>query len=75
MKRDLLDKPDMIDTREIIDRIAELEDTEDEDEKEELAKLEAVIEEIGSEAEYGVTLIREDQFEDYAMQFAEDITR
>jgi len=40
---------------------------------EELADVETLRDEIGSEWEYGVQLIPTDDFEDYAREFAEDI--
>lgn len=71
------------DSREIIDRIAALEDEftnddgelqiNDPDTLDEYAQLKDIADEIGDEAAYGVTLIREDYFEDYARELAEDI--
>jgi len=63
-----------LDTRDIIKRIEELEaeDELDEADKEELTQAKALIEEIGDEAESGVYLIEEDNFEDYAQELAED---
>ena len=67
---------DIIDSREIIDRIEYLEgiDELDEEEQQELDSLKALTEEAdSSEWSFGVTLIRESYFEDYAQEFAEDI--
>ncbi len=75
---------DIIDSRNIIARIEELEGMEkalslegnpmDEEDAEELTKLKALTEEAdSSEWECGVTLISEDYFEEYAQDFAEDI--
>jgi len=68
---------DMIDSRDIIERVdylEGLEDEADEDEKHELELLKALEEDAGtSEWGDGVTLINEDHFEDYAREFAEDI--
>ena len=68
---------DVIDSRDIIARIEELEgqDERDEEETAELASLKA----LAGEAEgcpdwtYGETLIRDSYFEDYARELAEDI--
>ena len=65
-----------LDSRDIIARIEELEAGEELDtaDKEELAAAKALIEELGEEdAEAGLYLIHEDNFEDYAQEFAEDI--
>ena len=71
---------DIIDSRDILERIKELESLEDEieeEDKEELTKLKALIEELrdsgGDSPEDGITLIHEDYFEDYAQELAEDI--
>ena len=73
---------DTVDSRDIVARIAELEveadlDPKDEDVKDELAELERVVEEIegysGDTAKDGITLIRDDYFEEYAQDFAIDI--
>lgn len=70
---------DVLDSRNILERLAELESTEDRDEEEntELATLTALIDEIdqnaGDSARDGVTLIRDSYFEDYARELAEDI--
>lgn len=74
-----------IDTRELIDEAnalvggdwenidEEVTNELDEDEAERLETLIAFLREIGDEAQYGVALIPEDEFEDYARQLAEDI--
>jgi hypothetical protein len=72
---------DIIDSRDVIERIAELEAQRDEGdddygEAEELSALEALAEEAGSYApdwEYGEALIRYSYFEDYARELADDI--
>ena len=67
---------DVIDSREIIDRIAYLEDSEDADEIEERAALVALAEQAEGYAadwQYGEQLIRDSYFKDYAMELAEDI--
>jgi len=65
---------DVIDSRDIIERIKELKDTEDEDEKAELASLENLAEDCqSSEWTYGVGLIRDDYFTEYAKELCEDI--
>lgn len=71
---------DIIDSRDVIDRIAELEsipviDREPE-EQDELDALSALAEEASGYApdwEYGEALIRDSYFVEYAQQFAEDI--
>lgn len=77
---------DFIDSRDIIDRIGELElshqiameaDEEwDDDEKEELEKLNDFLDEVRNVAEdweYGATIIHEDYFVTYAEELARDI--
>ena len=67
---------DYIDSREIINRIADLEaqDEIDEWEQRELAGLKKFADECNAEDwEYGVTLIRGTYFEDYARELAWDI--
>lgn len=72
---DISNYDDIIDSRDIIARIEELEGTEDADELEELERLK----ELAAQCEgygdwqYGETLIRESYFEEYAQQLAEDI--
>lgn len=69
---------EVIDSRDIIERIEELRDALsdlDEDEREELTSLESMAEECAgyvSDWEYGETLIRYDYFVEYAQQLAED---
>lgn len=69
---------DIIDSRDVIARIEELEfeiDLDD-DEKEELTALQDLAEEAQGytpDWRYGAVLINEDYFEDYAQQLAEDI--
>ena len=61
---------------EALGPVSEDEDTEREDLTEELARLESLNEEGGTNASdwtHGATLIKEDHFEDYARQLAEDI--
>ena len=66
---------DIIDSRDVIERIDELEDSLDSDEAAELAALKALAEEASDYApdwEYGETLIRDSYFKDYAQELAED---
>ena len=71
---EITNSEDIIDSRNIIDRIEYLEDTEDEGEKEELRLLKEFEEEVSSsEWTDGITLIRDSYFEDYAHDFAEEI--
>lgn len=71
----------IIDSREVIERIRTLESWEDDpdigltdDESQELADLRDLAEEGEglSDWRYGVTLIRDDYFEEYAQEFFED---
>jgi antirestriction protein len=68
---------DMIDSRDVIERIAELEadDERDEYEAEELAALKAFAEqgEGFADWQYGEVFIRDSYFEDYARELAEDM--
>lgn len=86
MTTEISNKNDTIDTRDLIDRIEELEaicaDEGDEispaseEEKEELKILLAFQEEIEgycSDYKHGEILIRDDYFQEYAQQLAEDI--
>ena len=77
MKRvSISNSDDLIDSRDVIARIDELEGAEDEDEQAELTALEALRDEAEGYAadwRYGETLIRDSYFEDYARQLAEDI--
>lgn len=78
--RDIKDRIEELED-EITDLKEQYEDDEDlqeEDEyllelEEELKELKGVYDEIGDEAQYGVTLIREDYFQEYAQEFAEDV--
>lgn len=76
----------IVDSRDMVERVSYLEslaeydnegnltsDGLDDDEHNELTMLRDALEEIGSEATDGVTLIRDDYFEDYAQQYAEDM--
>jgi hypothetical protein len=78
--REISNGEDVIDSREISERIAYLasgaEDDElDNDELEELDNLRAVAEQASGSPDwqYGETLIRDSYFEEYAQQLAEDI--
>jgi hypothetical protein len=76
MPRQVTNREDILDTRDILERINYLEDTEDAAEQEELQTLQVLIEEVrqvsGEEPEYGATLIRDTYFVDYARELAED---
>lgn len=81
MRHTLNNSDDLIDSRDVIARIASLEDdaeagTLDDGEADELAALKALAEEAEGCAEdwlHGVTLIRDTYFEDYARELAEEI--
>jgi len=64
---------DIIDTRDIIERINWLEGTIEEDEIEELKLLKELEEEGIPDWEYGATLIRESYWETYVEELANDI--
>ena len=67
---------DTIDSRDIIKRIEELQGTEEEEEKAELAILEALAEEASGYSEdwqYGSQLIRDTYFTEYAQELCQDI--
>ncbi len=69
---------DVIDSRDVIARIEELEADEERDEadNEELAALKALADEAAGYAadwEHGETLIRDSYFKEYAMELADDI--
>jgi hypothetical protein len=69
---------DIIDSRDVIARIAYLEEdgARDETEQDELAALKAVAEqgeEWAKDWEYGAVLIRDSYFEDYARELADEI--
>lgn len=74
---DISNSDDIIDSRDVIARIEQLEEmeTRDEEEQAELEVLKALAEEgAGSpDWDYGETLIRESYFQEYAQQLAEDI--
>ena len=75
-QNEITNSADVIDSRDVIDRIACLEDTEDEGERAELAALKALDEEASGYAEdwqHGATLIRDSYFETYAREMADDI--
>lgn len=94
MTTEFSNRDDVIDTRDIVARIEELQaevdniddmpegdmlkhTVEGEEMRQELAKLQKLVEEIngyaGDDCEDGVTLIRDDHFEDYARELAEEI--
>ena len=64
-----------LDTRELQDEIDEFEADENLDniDTERLEALRDLRDEVGDEWQYGVTLVPEDSFEDYARELAEDI--
>lgn len=75
---DISNNDDVIDSRDVIARIEELEaiETRDDDETEELAALQALAKEgaeYAADWEYGETLIRDSYFAEYAEVLAEDI--
>lgn len=79
--REVTNSDDYIDSRDVTERIEELEKTapidREPDEQDELDRLYALAEEaeaaVGTEWDYGVTLIRDSYFEEYAQELAEDI--
>ncbi len=74
--KEITNTQEAIDSRDIIERIKALErDLLEDYEKDELANLKALAEEAGEYGDwkFGVTLIREDCFENYAREFAQDI--
>ena len=84
MKKEISNHNDIIDSRDIIERIDELENMSldedgnglDEDETKELEILYALQkegEDYSPDWKYGETLIRDTYFKDYAMELAEDI--
>jgi len=81
MKKEISNHDDIIDSRDIIERIDELESdfedgTRDDSEKDELKVLKELAkegEDYSSDWKYGETLIRDTYFKDYAMELAEDI--
>ena len=77
MKNEINNAQDIIDSRDIIERIEELENDEDLDEldKDELKMLKDLAkegEDYSSDWKYGETLIRDTYFVEYAMDLAED---
>lgn len=66
---------DVIDSRDVIARIEELEEYQDRDEQEELAALKALASQCEGygDWQYGETLIRGTYFTEYAQQLADDI--
>lgn len=83
MAREISNNDDIIDSRDVIERIEELEALEadeetglDEDEAEELRVLRAFAREGSAYADdwpHGATLIRESYFVDYAKEYADDV--
>ena len=81
MKKEISNHDDFIDSRDIIERIDELESdfedgTRDDSEKDELIALKELAkegEDCSSDWKYGEGLIRDTYFKDYAMELAEDI--
>ena len=77
MTREISNSDDILDSRDIIARVAELEAVheEDFDEWDELQALKQLAEQGESSRDwrYGETLIRDSYFEEYAQQLAEDI--
>jgi len=81
--QEITNSEDIIDSRDVIARIAYLEDSldvpeedRDEDEADELAALRSLAEEASGyvgDWEYGEALIRDSYFEQYAQQLAEDL--
>ena len=77
--KEITNSEDVIDSRDVIERIEYLEADEeelDEYDKDELAKLRALAEEgedYAADWKYGEQLIRATYFEEYARQLAEDI--
>jgi hypothetical protein len=77
--REITNSDDIIDSRDVIERIQELEASlayeYDEDESAELTPLHALQEkaECAEDWQYGATLIRDSYFTEYARQYAEDL--
>ena len=77
MVKEISNYDDVIDSRDIIERIEELEsdDNRDDADNDELKILKELAEECSgyaSDWEYGETLIRDSYFKDYAQELAED---
>lgn len=65
---------DFFDSRDVMERIAELLDTEDADEMAELATLQAFEDEAnGGDWRYGITFVADSYFTEYAQEMAEEI--
>ena len=72
---------DVLDSREIVERLAELAEAEDAGELDECEPAElALLRRVDAEGrdycedwEYGVTLVRDSYFQDYAMELADDL--
>lgn len=83
MAREITNNDDIIDSRDVIERIEELEALEadeetaiHEDEVEELARLRALAEQgeqYADDWKYGAVLVRSTYFVDYAKQYADDV--
>lgn len=78
MAREISNNDDIIDSREVIERIEELEadDERTDDESEELKALQALAADAEGYADdwrHGAALIRDSYFETYAQEFAEEI--
>jgi len=76
--REISNSDDVVDSRDVIARIEELEgiNEPDDDERDELNTLKELAEEAegySPDWAYGSTLIRDSYFKDYAMELAEDI--
>lgn len=74
--KEITNSDDIIDSRDVIERIRYLQGTKDEGERAELTALEALQDEADGYApdwKYGCALIRNSYFEDYARSMAEDI--
>lgn len=81
MAQNVDNNEDVLDSRDVIERLQELTDLEeagelDEDEAEELTSLKNFADEGANSAsdwEYGATLVRDSYFTEYAEEFAEEI--
>jgi len=78
MTREISNNDDVIDSREVNERITELQESTDElsqDERTELATLLALAQQGATidDWQYGATLIRDSHFVDYARELAEDL--
>jgi hypothetical protein len=74
--KEITNTENILDTRDILERIEYLQDDPDETEVDELAALEALIQEVtqvsGDAPEDGATLIRDSYFAEYAEELAYD---